>query len=88
MNTTPGYSSLPGEELNLEDMIPMAILDGMELGTLASLGPVTETIEAENVKVVGVDQIDQVSEASGSKKKKKGKSSKISRADHAAEQED
>ncbi|KAF3519081.1 hypothetical protein DY000_02060725 [Brassica cretica] len=64
MNTTPGYSSLPGEELNLEDMSPMAILDGMELGTLASLAPVTKTIEAENVKVVGVDQIDQVSEAS------------------------
>ncbi|CAF2057413.1 unnamed protein product, partial [Brassica napus] len=88
MNTTPGYSSLPGEELNLEDMSPVAILDGMELGTLASLAPVTKTIEAENVKVVGVDQIDQVSEASRSKKKKKGKSSKISRADHAAEQED
>ncbi|KAF2592913.1 hypothetical protein F2Q70_00043522 [Brassica cretica] len=88
MNTIPGYSSLPGEELNLEDMSPMAILDGMELGTLASLAPVTKTIEAENVKVVGVDQIDQVSEASRSKKKKKGKSSKISRADHAAEQED
>ncbi|CAN6929247.1 unnamed protein product [Brassica oleracea] len=51
MNTTPGYSSLPGEELNLEDMIPMAILDGMELGTLASLVPVTKTIEADNVKV-------------------------------------
>ncbi|KAG2251593.1 hypothetical protein Bca52824_081729 [Brassica carinata] len=28
---------LSGEELNLEDMSPMAILDGMELGTLASL---------------------------------------------------
>nr|VDC70875.1 unnamed protein product [Brassica rapa] len=60
----------------------MTILDGMESETLATLAPVTKTIQAENVKVIGVDQ---VFEASRSKKKNKGKSSKILRADRVAE---
>ncbi|CAN7104625.1 unnamed protein product, partial [Brassica rapa subsp. narinosa] len=85
MKTTPGYNSRLGEELNLEDMSPMTILDGMESGTLASLAPVTKTIQAENVKVIGVDQIDQVSEASRSKKKNKPFSATNRTADRAAE---
>ena len=39
----------------------MTILDGMESETLATLAPVTKTIQAENVKVIGVDQVFEAS---------------------------
>ncbi|KAH0850593.1 hypothetical protein HID58_093804, partial [Brassica napus] len=48
MKTTPGYSSR---------LVPMTILDGMESETLATLAPVTKTIQAENVKFDGAQSV-------------------------------